>query len=289
MDHHNRTALVLGGGGAVGNAWLVGVLAGLHEAGIAVTAPDLVIGTSAGATAAAQIAAADPSRLLARILDAEPPTAARPAGAPRPESAVMDRTARVIAESYDLADMRRRLGRSALELDAGLDGTEQQRWRDTVAARLPHQHWPQQLVRLTAVDAHTGEPVAFDRDSGIELVDAVAASCASAFAYRIGERRYIDGGYRTNADNADLAAGYDDVLVLSPFGGRARTPFEWGGHLATQVEQLRSAGSEVGTIFPDAAALEAFGDSMTDLSRRPAAAGAGHRQGKEAAARRAPR
>ena len=60
---------------------------------------------------------------------------------------------------------------------------------------------------ITAVDAHTGEPVVFDRHSGVDLVDAVAASCSSGFAYSIGDNRYIDGGYRSNAENADLAAG----------------------------------------------------------------------------------
>lgn len=44
----SRTALVLGGGGSTGNAWLIGAVAGLHEAGIDVSQADVVIGTSAG-------------------------------------------------------------------------------------------------------------------------------------------------------------------------------------------------------------------------------------------------
>ena len=79
---------------------------------------------------------------------------------------------------------------------------------------------------ITAVDARSGDPVLFDRDSGVALADAVAASTSSGLPHRIGEDRYIDGGYRTNADNADLAAGYQRVLVLSPFGGRTRSPKE---------------------------------------------------------------
>ena len=53
-----RTALVLGGGGSTGNAWLIGVLAGLAGAGLEVNAADLIVGTSAGATAAAQLSGA---------------------------------------------------------------------------------------------------------------------------------------------------------------------------------------------------------------------------------------
>src|SRR5215204_2697159 len=51
-------ALVLGGGGSTGNAWLIGVIAGLFDAGLDVTEADLIIGTSAGSTAAAQITSA---------------------------------------------------------------------------------------------------------------------------------------------------------------------------------------------------------------------------------------
>ena len=124
---------------------------------------------------------------------------------------------------------------AALEMDAS-DGSSQTRWRDIVAARLPSQHWPQQPVLIVAVNAHTGEPVAFDRHSGVDLVHAVAASTSNGFGpfppYRIGENRYINGGYR-RSENADLAAGYGRVLELSPFGGRSRMPLEWGMDLAT--------------------------------------------------------
>jgi NTE family protein len=137
-------------------------------------------------------------------------------------------------------------------------------------------------VLIVAVDAHTGEPVLFDRHSGVDLVDAVAASCANGFGvapYRIGDRRYIDGGYRRN-ENADLAAGYGRVLALSPFGGRSRHPVEWGMQLAAQVDELRAGGSRVETIFPDADSRDAFGLNMMDPSRRPPAARNGYRQGK---------
>src|SRR5580693_1912866 len=64
-------ALVLGGGGSAGNAWLIGVIAGLFDAGLDVTEADLIIGTSAGSTAAAQIASSTPpAELLASIVAA---------------------------------------------------------------------------------------------------------------------------------------------------------------------------------------------------------------------------
>ena len=279
-------ALVLGGGGSAGNAWLIGVIAGLADAGLDVTEADLIIGTSAGSTAAAQITSASPAELLAGILSAAPRPRTGPAGSgggrvpERPAAGHMERTSAIIAAAADVADMRRRLGAAALELDAASDGSGQTRWRATVAARLPSQRWPERTVRIVAVDARTGEPVVFDRHSGVDLADAIAASCASGPAYGIGDSRYIDGGYRRSSENADLAAGYGRVLVLSPLGGRTRTPLEWGMHLAAQADELRARGSTVETVIPDRDSRDAFGGNMMDPSTRPPAARAGYGQGR---------
>jgi NTE family protein len=279
-------ALVLGGGGSTGNAWLIGVIAGLFDAGLDVTTADLTIGTSAGSTAAAQIAGATPTELLAAVLAAAPQQRTGPVGSDRgrvpirPVPDHMARISKVIASAEDAADMRRRMGAAALDMDAASDGFWQTQWRATVAARLPSQRWPQRAVLITAVDAHTGEPVVFDRHSGVDLADAVAASCASGLPYGIGDNRYIDGGYRSNAENADLAAGYARVLVLSPFGGRTLTPLDWGMHLTTQVDELRARGSRVETIFPDSNYEHMFGANAMDLSLRPPAARAGYDQGR---------
>src|SRR4029077_13081422 len=192
----------------------------------------------------------------------------------------LERITKIIASAEDMADMRRRMGAAALDMDAASDGSWQTGWRATVAARLPSQRWPERTMLITAVDAQNGEPVVFDRHSGVELADAVAASCSSGRPYRIGDNRYIDGGYRTNAENADLAAGYARVLVLSPFGGRTLTPPGWGMNLETQIDELRARGSKVETIFPDSDSEHMFGANAMDPSLRPAAARAGHNQGR---------
>ena len=289
QDITHARALVLGGGGSTGNAWLIGVVAGLADAGLDVTNADLTIGTSAGSTAAAQISGAPIAELYAATVQAPTSRTSAPAD-PRPAPAKgrdvsdhMERTARIIASSADPADMRRRMGAAALELQAALAPSTQERWRATVAARLPRQEWPQQQILITAVDAGTGEPVEFGNSSGVDLVDAVAASCASGFAYRIGSANYIDGGYRSNAENADLAAGFRRVLVLSPFGGRTRTPVTWKQDLASHIEVLRAGGSQVETIFPAVESEHLFGANAMDFSLRPAAAVAGFEQGKSLA------
>jgi NTE family protein len=279
-------ALVLGGAGSTGNAWVIGVIAGLADAGLDVTEADLVIGTSAGSTAAAQITSAPPGQLLAEVLDAVPPQRRGPVGSDRghlpsgPVADIMERTSAIIAAAEDAPDMRRRMGAAALEADdaASHDSVQAQR-RAVVAARLPSQSWPQQRVFMPAVDAHTGEPVVFDRHGGVDLVDAVAASTSNGFPYGIGDNHYINGGYRRN-ENADLAAGYARVLVLSPFGGKSRHPQEWGTDLAAQVDELRARGSRVETIFPASDSEHLFGANAMDLSLRPPAARAGHDLGR---------
>lgn len=283
-------ALVLGSGGATGNAWLIGVIAGLFEGGMDVTEADLIIGTSAGLTAAAQITSATPTQLLADILSAAPqqrtgPIRADGGAAPiGPAANHLEIISAIIAASEDAADMRRKIGTAALETDAPTHSSAQAQWRATIVARLPSQRWPQQRMLIPAVDAHTGEPVVFDRHSGVDFVDAVAASTSNGFGvppYSIGDKRYINGGYRADV-NADLAAGYARVLVLSPFGGRSLHPLAWGTHLAAQVDELRAGGSRVETIFPDSNSQNVLGGGMEamDLSRRRPSAQAGYDQGK---------
>ncbi len=289
MTAAGERALVLAGAGSAGNAWEIGVIAGLFEAGLDVTRSDLIVGTSAGSTAAAQITSGtQPAVLLAAILAAETPPRTAPAGSDAGRARtvaaanMMEETGAIIAAAGNAADMRRRMGAWALERDAGSDGSRQRQWRATVAARLPSQLWPQLRVLITAVDADTGGPAVFDRHSGVDLVDAVAASTSNGYPYGIGGRRYINGGYRRN-ENADLASGYARVLVLSPFGGRSRHPLDWGMQLATQVDELRARGSRVATIFPDSNSEYMFGANAMDLSLRPPAARAGYNQGRSLA------
>lgn len=272
-------SLVLGGGGSTGNAWLIGVVAGLFDAGVDVTSAELTIGTSAGSTAAAQLGGAKPAELFAATIV---PIPARPAPN-RPVVDHLDRMRKLIAASANQAELRRRVAAAAMEMDT--DAAWSAQWRTMVAARLPTQVWPERRVLITAIDAQNGEPVVFDRHSGVELADAVAASCSSGKPYQLGSRRFLDGGFRSNAENADLAEGAARVLVLAPFGGETLVPLEWGSHLAAQVDALRAKGSKVEVLAPLSTEAHLFGVNAMDLSLRPAAARAGHELGRNVAER----
>lgn len=274
----HRTALVVAGGGAAGNAWALGVLAGLLEHGIDAAAADLVVGTSSGATVAAQITSgAAPDALYAAILSepVRPPAQGAPIMSGQ---SYLDWSNALIAASTDAADMRRRIAAAARERDTS-DGEQSRRWREITAQRLPRHDWPDRGLLITALDARTAEPVVFDRGAGVDLVDAVAASTSAMIPYRIGDDRYLNGSYR-RGENADLARGYDHVLVLVPFGGRTRVPGEWGMGLSTQEAELRASGSTVVTVFPDAETSALFDANALDPSTRPPAARGGHAQGR---------
>lgn len=283
-ERDHRTALVLAGAGAAGNAWQIGLIAGLAEAGVDLTRSDLIIGTSAGSTAAAQITSGTRAADFHAAIVTEAPQSPRAGGsnadrAPRVSGpAYMEWSDRIIATAVNAADMRLKFSAAALERDAS-NSADGARWRNIVAARLPDHRWPQQRVLITAVDARTAEPVVFDRHSGVELVDAVAASTSPMTPYPIGENRYINGAYRRGS-NADLAAGCSRVLILDPFSGRSRHPLEWGLDLATQVDELRAAGSIVETVFPDARAGDVFDANALDPSTRLPAARGGYAQGR---------
>jgi NTE family protein len=295
-----HVALILGGGGAAGNAWQIGIIAGLAEAGIDMTGvADLVVGTSAGATAAAQVCSGIPlGELFASVLS--PPVQGVGQNRERPPSlpmaTVFARMRAIGAAATSAADLQRAMGAFGLESDSILGPGAGQR-RALVAARLPRPEWPDRPMIVVAVDAHTGELVTFDRDSGVELVDAVTASTALpglAPTVSINGARYIDGGVRS-PDNADLASGYANVLVLSPLGGRSQTstesgqfeglrrPPEWGTDLPSQVEALRNQGSHVEVITPDTDSGAAMGTNQMDPATRIPAARAGFAQGKQEA------
>ena len=293
---HN-VALVLGGGGAAGNAWEIGIIAGLAKAGLDMTeAADVVIGTSSGATAAAQVrSGAPPAELLASVLS--PPM--RPVGQNRerppalPMTTVIERMRSISAAATSAVDLQRAMGAFGLECDSILGPTAGQH-RAVVAARLPRHEWPARPMIVVAIDAHTGELATFDRDSGVDLVDAVTAGTAlpgSSPTISIKGTHYINGGVRS-PDNADLASGYAHVMVLSPFGGRSSTlpegqfeglrrPPEWCMDLEGQVEALRRQGSHVEVITPDADSRAAMGTNQMDPATRIPSARAGFAQGKQ--------
>ncbi len=262
-------ALVLGGGGITGIAWELGLLAGLAELGVDLGDAEVVIGTSAGSVVGAQVATG---------IDLEQRYAAQLVPPDGEVAAAMGRGTMLrfglafVAGSRAPEKVRARLGALALRAHTV---PEQQRI-DVISERLPVHEWPGRTLRITAVDARSGAFRVFDRDSGVPLVAAVAASCAVPGVWppiTIGDRRYVDGGMRSPV-NADLAAGCERVVVLAPLI-RGVGPMVG---VEPQVAALRAAGARVGLASPDTAALAAIGRNVLDPAQRAASARAGRAQ-----------
>jgi NTE family protein len=271
----NGRALVLGGGGVAGIAWITGLLTGLAEAGQDVTGADLIVGTSAGATVAAQVGSGLGLDQLFRR-QTEPALQSREIMAKLDLDQLAADWAEIMQGVTSAEDALRRVGAYALAADTVPEAER----RAVIESRLPSHEWPSRRMLLVAVDAQTGQTRVFDHDSGASLVDAVGASCAVPGVWppvTIGGRRYVDGGVRSS-DNADLAAGYGQILVISPLGYDSPIPSPMP--LRTVVGQLREGGSEVTVIAPDQASAAAIGVNALDPATRIPAAEAGLAQGR---------
>src|SRR5450631_2042875 len=221
--------LVLGGGGVLGEAWMMGVLAGIEDgAGLDLRECEAFVGTSAGAIVAAHLVAGKaPRRPSAVGTDLE-------LGAAGP--------ARGLAVAAVAA--ARRAGQTALAASAtfaplalGLAAPGGALMRALLLRGLPRPpHHLNQLraqierlgprfdgrLRVTAVDRRTGRRVVFGSPGApvATVAEAVEASCTVPWLFapvRIGEREYVDGGIwsPTNLDAAP--AGRDThVLCLNP-------------------------------------------------------------------------
>jgi NTE family protein len=266
-------ALVLGGGGVTGIAWEIGVLSGLLSAGVDLRNADVVIGTSAGAYVGAAYASGyDIDQLLAEQLQASDAEVA---------TVVSEATVTEWLEAFgvggaDRAKVGAEFGKIA---KAHPEPISLERRRAVVEARLVVREWPTAL-RVTAIDADTGELHVFDSQSGVALLDAVSASSAVPGVWpleHINDRAWIDGGTVSTA-NTTLADGYDPVLAIAPM------PWAFGEipGAADDVAAM-SENAAVMLTSPDERSTAAIGPNPFDPERRGAAASAGREQGVEVA------
>jgi NTE family protein len=259
-DSGPRTGLILGGGGVVGVAWELGVLAAITtDAGWNPARATVITGTSAGSMAGAITA-------LGRDLPAI--VARRTAGLTLPEaSSAPAADAATSAISADLLDLMRpgtstvterarAVGRLARAARPAMDAAA---YRAFIGSSVPA-GWPDGDLRLTTVDCDTGETVLLDRHSGLDLIDAVAASCAVPTYFPTVEHQ---GRHFTDGPRGPYIAALAAELGLTAivFVG-LRLPFMEGADEHAELDELAAGGLPVARITDGPGFAAVAGDLM---------------------------
>jgi NTE family protein len=291
--------LVLGGGGVLGEAWLMGVLAGIEDAtGFDMRRCEYFVGTSAGSIVAAhlvagrsprrpsavgaeiQVSSALPEGALSTALRSAARTAgywalaatapiapvalaATGAGGSLARAAVLSRLPR---PARTLEDLRNHVTKSGARFDGRL--------------------------RVAAVDRRNGRRTVFGSPGApyATVAQAVEASCTVPWLFapvKIGDREYVDGGV-WSPTNMDVApAGRDThVLCLNPTAGvnGAHTLIAFARGVARSAVSFESLalqrrGAIVQAFAPDVESAAAMGADFMDPEPRKQVLAAGYRQG----------
>jgi NTE family protein len=307
--HFRPDVLVLGGGGVLGEAWMMGVLAGIEDAaGIDLRECEAFVGTSAGAIVAAHLVAGNsprrPSSLSTEVSVVSAgggPGGSGYAGAVAGLATVARGAARragstAFAASAAFAPVALGLATPGGALVRGLMLRGVPQPVDTLAALRTSMAASAARfdgrLRVTAVDRQSGRRVVFGGPGApaVEVADAVAASCAVPWLFapvRIAGRDYVDGGVwsPTNLDAAPAGRG-THVLCLNPAASLVTSHPLLGlmrtvARSAASVEALalRSRGARVRTIAPSPECAEAMGSNFMATEPRPRVLSAAYRQG----------
>ncbi|MGZ4203830.1 MAG: patatin-like phospholipase family protein [Actinomycetota bacterium] len=280
-------ALVLGGGGVVGVAWSIGVLASVSEhLGLDLRDARVTVGTSAGSVVGALIAA---GRSLEDQIEVERTTRAAFGSDTDDWGSSFD--PQLLVEIFQLwtsgpmsVETARRIGERAVRASKKTDAD----WVDLLARRLGSIDWPGSDLRIAATNCETGERRIFTASDGVDLARAVSCSssvpgiCPPVYVDGV---PYMDGGVwsLTNAD-VILDAGVTDALLLGPQAGAGFLAGPARASMEHECRLLEEHGIKAHALIPGSE-FEAFGANLMDPALRAPAVGLGLTEGVEWAKR----
>ncbi len=278
----DKRALVLAGGGLAGIAWETGVLLGISdeapEAATMLLESDVLLGTSAGSTVAAQIGSGLPiDELFARQLSEAQGSHEIHPGVSVEAITDVFLNAMLTPDATNEQKLQK-IGAVAAATDTVPESVR----RSVIAHRLPSHAWPRRALRVTVIDIATGELVIFDNASGVDLVDAVAASCAVPGAWppvTIGDRRFMDGGV---GSTVNMSAVQDCGVAVALVPSGVDSPSPWGTAAAEEIDAF--AGATL-AVFADSESIAAYGPNPLDPACRVPSAESGRAQGRREARR----
>lgn len=267
-------ALVLGGGGITGIAWMLGLLRGLQQQGVDLGQADTVLGTSAGSVVGAQITS---GLSLEELYEGQLAPADREIGASLSRLTLLRMLPPLLVPGGSRAK-RSRIGRMAMRAHRPEGGPEARRVQ-VIGSRIGVTEWPERRLQVTAVDAESGELRVWERGGRADLLHAVASSCAVPLVWppvTVGERHYVDGGVRSSA-NVDLVGPTERLVVLAPL------PKSLSKRSSIPTQVARTGAAHHAVVSPDAQALQDIGSNVLDPAKRADAARTGLRQAADVA------
>jgi len=274
--------LVLGGGGLVGGAWILGGLLALADTTRwDPRTADYIVGTSAGSVLGALIDAGLSPEEIKSALGGES-RQARGLGRFRLKRALplpMPASPRLALQAIRGGGEAGPLARLAAWLPSGFLCTEP--ITELVAELAPRGWAKSSRLRVVAYELDSGKRVVFRRGGApaAGLADAVAASCAIPGVYHpvvLHGRRYIDGGVHSPS-NADVLSRRRPgvVICLNPLSSSgAVAGGSWfdrlaesirgisGSYLERETQLLKSGGSEVLVLQPSATDVNLMGFNL---------------------------
>lgn len=268
----NRRAVVLGGGGPAGLAWMIGYL---HHARTLVPfeQADQVLGTSAGATAAALLVARGKLKsAFDRLTDYKSlPFEAKP---PIGKSDFSKAVPRIVSNSSNETEYIGGFFALADAHDVASDIQSREARRRSIRDRLSGiEDWPSERLSIVALRRGTTDRFVFNSASGIPLIDAIMASSAIPGVWpcmrastRDFEDDFIDAGVLSGT-NVDLVGEYGTIVAFQP------VPNLQGERRVEDYARRRAL-----IIEPDANSMNVLCNRMMDPSARPSAARAGYDQ-----------
>jgi NTE family protein len=275
-----KRGLVLGGGGVVGVAWESGLVAGLRDGGVDLSAIDFVVGTSAGALVGSQLARGIVPVPTSDLSPGETGLSLRAMVASLPGGSLLHPTkvdARALGAAFglwakmDVTTKELAASIGAVARDVHRDG--EARWVAEIGQSFAQGGWPERPLLVTAVDVASGERRVFDRDSGVDLSQALAASCAVPALFpsvTIDGKLYMDGQVQSST-NADALLAHAPLEVWIAMPTNARTAPGIGAHaermLALEIAALREAGCAVHVTTPGDLEATRMGTNLMDASR----------------------
>lgn len=273
---NSKVALALSGGGHYGIAFHIGYLKGLFDKGIDLRTVDYIIGTSAGSQVSTTISSMIDwdtiwqEQIIEKVNETTP---------------ISDKEMGELIQAFD------QLAKESKSTKAWVDGMGEiskntqpnvslDARRDMIRNRLGSVplEWNDKL-NIVATELETSERKVFNAQSGVALIDALAASSALQGVWQpipINGYHYYDGG-SYSMENPDVVDDAVKVIVLT-----TNLPIETPYALDQLVEQMKADGKDVYVVKPSdevVSILQAYQYNTVNADMREEIAQAAVKQG----------